>query len=70
MVDDYTDSRLNDRRNERNKRKGYDRVKYAEKRIKDPKSTKRIKINVKDLPYSDDDSENINMWLSNGRCNR
>lgn len=68
-MDDYLDNVTSKRRYERNKRKGYDKGKYAEKSFKDPsKRSTRIKINAKNLPSSDDDSENINMRLSNGRC--
>ena len=70
-MDEYTDNVASKRRNERNKRKGYDKSKYAEKSYKDPsKRSNRIKIDVKKLSSSDDDSENQYMRLSNGRMYR
>ena len=65
-MDDYLDNVAGNRRYERSKRKGYDRIKHNEKSFKNPKQYKRIKNYDAALSIGDEDSESINMSFSDG----
>ena len=65
-MDDYLDNVAGNRRYERSKRKGYDRIKHNEKSFKNPKQYKRIKNYDAALSISDEDSEHESLWIQNG----